>query len=77
MKLLTRIVVNPNICHGKPCIKGTRVPVHIILDLLAAGETEENILKAYPQITKEDISECLQYAAILANEEIVPIKILI
>jgi len=73
--VLLRIVVNPDICHGKPCIKGTRVPVHIILDLLAAGESEENILKAYPQITKEDISECLLYAAILASEEIIPIKV--
>jgi len=53
--VLERISVNPNICHGKACIKGTRVPVYIILDLLAAGETVENILKAYPQITKEDV----------------------
>jgi uncharacterized protein (DUF433 family) len=51
------------------------VPVHIILDLLAAGETVENILKAYPQITKEDVHECLLYAACLASEEIIPIKL--
>jgi len=69
--VLERISVNSNICHGKACIKGTRVPVHIILDLFAAGETVENILKAYPQITKEDVHECLLYAA---NEEIIPIK---
>lgn len=47
MDVLTRIVVNPDICHGKPFIKGTRIPVHIILDLFTAGETEENILEAY------------------------------
>ena len=73
--MFERISINPNICHGKACIKGTRVPVHIILDLLSAGETEENILKAYPQITKEDVHECLLYAAMLASEEIIPIKL--
>ena len=73
--MLSRIVVSPDICHGKARIKGTRVPVHIILDLLAAGETEENILIAYPQITKEDTHECLLYAAILAGEEITPIRV--
>ena len=73
--MLERISVNPNICHGKACIKNTRVPVHIILDLLSAGETVENILKAYPQITKEDVHECLLYAAVLAGEEIIPIKL--
>ena len=73
--MLERISVNPNICHGIVCIKGTLVPVHIILDLLAAGETVENILKAYPQITKEDVHECLLYAAHLANEEIIHIKL--
>ncbi len=73
--MFQRIEITPNICHGKACIKGTRVPVHIILDLLAAGETEENILKAYPQITKEDVLECLLYAAMLASEEVIPIKL--
>jgi uncharacterized protein (DUF433 family) len=74
-KMLSRIVVSPDICHGKVRIKRTRIPVHIILDLLAAGEKEENILIAYPQITKEDIHECLLYAAILASEEIAPIEV--
>ena len=73
--MFERITVNPNICHGKACIKGTRVPVHIILDLLAAGETVTNILEAYPQITKEDVHECLLYATALASEEIIPIKL--
>ena len=69
--MFERITVNSNVCHGKACIKGTRIPVHIVLDLLASGETEENILKAYPQITKDDVYACLQYASALANEEIV------
>lgn len=70
MKLKTnRIISDPGICSGKPCIKGTRIPVHIILGLLAAGETQDNILRAYPHITVEDITACLEYAAFLADEE--------
>ncbi|MFV1951848.1 MAG: DUF433 domain-containing protein [Nitrospinota bacterium] len=68
-KLIERIVYDPNICNGKPCIKGTRIPVHIILDLLAAGENFEGIKKAYPNITDEDIRACLTYASVLADEE--------
>lgn len=63
------IVSNPKICSGKPCVRGTRIPVHIILDLLAAGESFEGIRKAYPNITDEDIRACLLYASILADEE--------
>lgn len=68
-KLIERIVSDPKICSGKPCIKGTRIPVHIILDLLAAGEDFEGVKKAYPNITDEDIRACLAYASILADEE--------
>lgn len=68
-RLIERIVSDPKICSGKPCIKGTRIPVHIILDLLAAGEDFEGIKKAYPNITDEDIRDCLAYASILADEE--------
>ena len=66
---IERIVSDSKICSGKPCIKGTRIPVHIILDLLAAGESFEGIKKAYPNITDEDIRACLLYASILADEE--------
>jgi len=68
-KLSERIVCNPNICSGKPCIKGTRIPVYIILDLLAAGESNSGVKKAYPNVTDEDISACISYASILADEE--------
>jgi uncharacterized protein (DUF433 family) len=68
-KLIKRILSDPNICCGKPCIKGTRIPVHIILDLLATGENFEGIKKAYPNITDEDIRACLNYASVLADEE--------
>jgi len=66
---IERIISDPKICSGKPCIKGTRIPVHIILDLLAAGESFEGIKRAYPNITDEEIRACLLYASILADEE--------
>ncbi|RKY77697.1 hypothetical protein DRQ12_07725 [candidate division KSB1 bacterium] len=57
--MLNRISIDPNICHGQACIAGTRIPVYIILNLLTAGETPENILKAYPHLTNEDIQACI------------------
>jgi len=68
-KLIDKIASDPKICSGKPCIKGTRIPVHIILDLLAAGETFEGVIKAYPNISDEQIRACLEYASVLADEE--------
>jgi uncharacterized protein (DUF433 family) len=56
---IERIVSDPKICSGKPCVKGTRIPVHIILDLLASGESFEGIKKAYSNIIEEDIRACL------------------
>ncbi len=70
-----RISINPNICHGKPCIKGTRIWVSLIVDNLAAGATEEEILDAYPSLTKEDIKAALAYAAEMARERFVDIPI--
>jgi uncharacterized protein (DUF433 family) len=64
-----KIVSDPRICSGKPCIKGTRIPVHLILDLLAAGENFEAIRRAYPNINDADIRACISYAAFLAEEE--------
>jgi len=68
--VIDRIVSDPNICSGKPCIKGTRIPVHIILDLFAAGDDFAGIKKAYPNISDDDIRACLRYAAMLADEEV-------
>ena len=62
-----RILVDPNICHGKPCIKGTRVMVSVVLDNLAAGEDMESLLASYPSLAREDIRAALAYAAELAN----------
>lgn len=64
-----RISIDPNVCHGRPCIKGTRIMVSIILDYLSAGESHEAIRQAYPQLTEEDIQAVLRYAAWLAHEE--------
>ncbi|MGH7598986.1 MAG: DUF433 domain-containing protein [bacterium] len=58
-----RISINPNVCHGKACIRGTRIMVSIILDNLAAGVSEEEILRSYPSLTPEDIDAALGYAA--------------
>lgn len=61
--LLSRISIDPNICFGKPCIKGHRIWVALILDYLAAGETMEDLLEAYPSIQREDILACIAYGA--------------
>jgi len=66
-----RITVDPNVCLGKPCIRGLRFPVSRLLGLLASGETKESILNAYPYIEAQDIEEALRYAAYLAEEETV------
>lgn len=63
--MTNRITVDPAICGGEPCIKGTRIPVYIVLDHLAAGEDYEEILKNFPRISIEDVLACLEYAAYL------------
>jgi len=68
-----RITIDPNICHGQACIKGTRIPVHQIIGMLANGDTIEDLLKEYPFLTRDDILACLDYAASLAEEQITPI----
>jgi uncharacterized protein (DUF433 family) len=71
MKLPRRIEAKPDVMMGKPCIKGTRIPVYLVLQKMAAGESAEQLLDAYPQLTSQDLSACLEYAAALAGEEIV------
>jgi uncharacterized protein (DUF433 family) len=66
-----RITVDPEVCGGKPVIRGLRFPVSRLLGLLAAGETRESILNSYPYLEPEDIQEALNYAALLADEEVV------
>lgn len=69
-KIADRIAVDPHVCHGKPRIAGTRIPVEIILGLLADGLTiKEIIAKCYPELTEEDILACIRYAKRLVEEE--------
>ena len=71
-----RISIDPKICHGQACIKGTRIPVHQIIRMLASGDKSEEILEDYPTITAEDVHACLEYAASLAEEQLTPIEMI-
>lgn len=68
------ISINPKVCHGQACIKGTRIPVHQMIHMLANGDTIEDLLKEYPSLKREDLLACLDYAAALAEEEITPVE---
>jgi len=67
MNYLERITVNPEICHGKPIVRGMRWPVVVLLDLLASGMTNQEILEDHPELEREDILAVLQYAGLLAS----------
>jgi uncharacterized protein (DUF433 family) len=68
-----RISIRPTVCHGKPCVKGTRIWVSLILDFLATGTTQEEILREYPHLTAEDIQACMAYGAEAARERYIPL----
>ena len=69
-ELTTRVEVNPRILGGKPVIKGTRIPVYLILELLSAGYDFKRIIEAYPRLTDDDIRAAVEYAAtVMKNEE--------
>ena len=70
MSQLHRITFNPNQCGGRPCIRGMRIRVKDVLDMLAAGETEQTILTDFPDLEPEDIRACLEYAAAQANHAV-------
>ncbi len=72
--LLQRISLDPQVCHGKACIRGTRVPVYLLLEMLASGDSFQEILESYPFLVEEDLRAALAYAAELANEEITELK---
>lgn len=67
MSLLKRITIIPDLCNGKPTIRGMRITVRTILEFIAAGETEKNILKAYPFLEPDDIKAALEYAALISD----------
>jgi len=68
------ITVDPEICHGKACIAGTRIPVSVVLDNLAAGADADEIVNSYPSVSVEAVRATVQYAAELANERVVALR---
>jgi uncharacterized protein (DUF433 family) len=73
--LLDRISIDPQICGGKPCIKGTRIWVSLILDLLADGWSNDDVLREYPRLTTDDIRAAIAYGAEAARERIIPVPV--
>ena len=61
-KLIDRITIDPEICHGKPCIRNMRWPVEVVIDMLGSGMTFEEILEDHPELEKDDILACLNFA---------------
>lgn len=74
-ELRQRISIDPNVCFGKPCIRGTRIWVSLILDLLASGIGEADVIEEYPQLTREDIRAAIAYGAEMARERYVEIPV--
>jgi uncharacterized protein (DUF433 family) len=72
-----KIAITPNVCHGQACIKGTRIPVHQIVRMLANGNTIEDLIKDYPSLKRDDILACLEYAASLAEEQVTPLEVML
>jgi uncharacterized protein (DUF433 family) len=70
-----RITVDPNVCHGQACVSGTRIPVSIVLDNLAANVPVAEIVHSYPRLSVDDVQACIAYAADLAREEVVAFPI--
>ncbi len=73
--LLERITIDPNICFGKPCIRGTRIWVSLILDFLASGMSLEEVLEEYPHLTSEDIRAAIAYGAEMSRERYVDLPV--
>lgn len=74
-ELLSRITINPNVCFGKPCVRGHRIWVSLVLDFLAAGMTTEEILKDYPDLEEADIRACIAYGAEMSRERYVEVPL--
>ena len=72
-----KIAIAPNVCHGQACVKGTRIPVHQIVRMLANGDTIEDLIKDYPSLKRDDILACLEYAASLAEEQVTPLEVML
>ncbi len=72
-ELLSRITINPNVCFGKPCIRGHRIWVSLILDFLASGMSVEEVVDEYPDLSREDVLACIAYGAEMSRERYVDI----
>jgi uncharacterized protein (DUF433 family) len=72
---LERISVDPEVCHGKPCVKGTRIMVWQVVQFLANGDSVDTILAAYPELAREDVQACLAFAAELTRERVLPVSV--
>jgi uncharacterized protein (DUF433 family) len=73
--MFERISIDPKVCHGEACIKGTRIPVHQIVRMLANGDTIEELLEEHPSLERDDILACLDCAATLAEEQVTPLEV--
>ncbi|MBK9063918.1 MAG: DUF433 domain-containing protein [Acidobacteria bacterium] len=74
-ELLSRITINPKVCFGKPCIRGHRIWVSLILDLLASGMSSQEILSDYPDLEEADVRACIAYGAEMARERYVEVPL--
>jgi len=70
MEKLDRITVDPRICLGQPTVRGTRITVRVILKMLAAGKTTQDVLEAYPELDQEDVYQAIKYAAWIVSDQI-------
>jgi uncharacterized protein (DUF433 family) len=75
MNWRAHITIDPNICHGQACVAGTRIPVSVVLDNLAAGVGSDEIVRSYPRLRTDAIQACIAYAADLAREETIALPI--
>ena len=73
--LLDRISIDPAVCGGKPCIRGTRIWVSLVLDMLAAGMSEAALISEYPQLAREDILAAIAYGAEASRERVIPVSV--
>ncbi len=73
MRYEERIHADPQVCGGEPCVKGTRIPVAVVLSHLAAGESVTEVLDNFPTLTQADLQACLAYASFLATEKVLPL----
>lgn len=73
--LLERITIDPNVCFGKPCVRGTRIWVSLVLDSLADGSSVEDVMAAYPHLVREDVQACIAYGAEMARERYVELPV--